>query len=647
MSLKQELQVWADALQAFDQQDFDRALSLFEEIADTSRVFFNLGLIHATLGQHEQAVPFFTQAVSLDPFLAVGFFQLGVSQFLLGRYEEARKDFDEALLYLRGNDVIDYEQLGLKFKLFSCEVLFNRGLSSIYLRRYDEGLNDLAAAAREKRVEEHGVIDEALADRGEGYTVFSVPIGVLFRPSDSKIKNLEARDYLGQAKVVAASDANDLFVGFSGTRKLATSAGTSQSGNSSAGMVSRNPPLARSQTSAGRLERSGDGVALPLRSRANTPVSNGGLRRSQTASAAVSPSSTLTVPRSAVNTSPQPLSDNSGLPPLRADQRLPALRALSPTLQLPCSPTPPKIYGAPSSRDIIDDYYSNPGSALDSSASTLAGPQFPSHFSALSPTERSETLQAALQAPIVRHPSSPPSRTPASELDRVPTWARQTALPSTPRGATIDSSPALSRENSDASSARSHTQISKFPPPPSAPSSGRARQLLARPALPSRELASRSAHRPMPSPADHRSGVEAVGAGMLRLQFDEEDGDGGEVLSRLSGSGFSATAVARSTSQASLGPSVLGGEMVKVRVKLHYAGDTRGMSISPELPLPDFLTRIRAKFSGRAYSSMRYKDSDESLVSIFDGEDWETAMDQAREAANGRPEGKLEIFLDG
>ena len=75
----------------------------------------------------------------------------------------------------------NYEQLGLKFKLFSAEVLFNKGLSQIYLGRVEEGLLDLEEARKEKATEEHNVIDDAIADRGEGYTVFSIVSCVVIR----------------------------------------------------------------------------------------------------------------------------------------------------------------------------------------------------------------------------------------------------------------------------------------------------------------------------------------------------------------------------------------------------------------------------------------------------------------------------------
>ena len=107
---------WAAALEAYDAQDFDGALGyvgaallrtarrsltgascrLFDEIADTSRIHFNIGLILATCGRHEEAVAAFRRATELDTFFAVAFFQCGVSNFLLQRYEEARADFDDA-----------------------------------------------------------------------------------------------------------------------------------------------------------------------------------------------------------------------------------------------------------------------------------------------------------------------------------------------------------------------------------------------------------------------------------------------------------------------------------------------------------------------------------------------------------------------
>ncbi|KKK23064.1 hypothetical protein AOCH_005449 [Aspergillus ochraceoroseus] len=205
MSLKQEIETWVQALEHFDNQQYDLALRAFAGIADTSKILFNCGVIYATLGEHEKAVQCFQSAVSLDQYLAIAYFQEGVSNFLLGDFEEALANFNDTLLYLRGNTFIDYEQLGLKFRLYSCEVLFNRGLCYIYLRQMGPGMQDLEYAAKEKVTPDHDVINDAIREKAEGYTVFSIPVGVVYRPNQAKVKNLKTKDYLGKSRVVAAN----------------------------------------------------------------------------------------------------------------------------------------------------------------------------------------------------------------------------------------------------------------------------------------------------------------------------------------------------------------------------------------------------------------------------------------------------------
>ena len=206
MSLKQEIETWVAALAAYDSNEFDNALKCFESIADTSKILFNVGVINATLGEHARAVEFYQRAVQLDQYLAVAYFQQGVSNFLMGDFEEALANFNDTLLYLRGNNKIDYEQLGLKFKLYSCEALFNRGLCYVYLQQKDAGMQDLHFASKEKVVPDHDVIDEAIKEQAEGYTVFSIPVGIVYRPNEAKVKNLKTKDYLGKARLVAAQD---------------------------------------------------------------------------------------------------------------------------------------------------------------------------------------------------------------------------------------------------------------------------------------------------------------------------------------------------------------------------------------------------------------------------------------------------------
>lgn len=52
----QEIETWVAALGRYDNNEFDEALKEFEKVADTSKILFNMGVIHATLGEHEKAV---------------------------------------------------------------------------------------------------------------------------------------------------------------------------------------------------------------------------------------------------------------------------------------------------------------------------------------------------------------------------------------------------------------------------------------------------------------------------------------------------------------------------------------------------------------------------------------------------------------
>ncbi|KAK6509363.1 hypothetical protein TWF481_004113 [Arthrobotrys musiformis] len=227
MSLKQEIETWVQALELcdLDQPDYGAALAKFESIGDSAKVLFNIGILQATLGEHEKAVSVYHRAIDLDNYLAVAYFQLGVSNFLLSDFTEAANNFNDALLYLRGNHSINYEQLGLKFCLYSCEVLFNRGLCRLYSsnskddEEHKNGMEDLGFAAKEKQIEAHNVIDEAIAEGADGFTVFSVPVGTLFRPSGIKMKNYKTKDYLGEARVVASVDSSNMHTGFDGVEK--------------------------------------------------------------------------------------------------------------------------------------------------------------------------------------------------------------------------------------------------------------------------------------------------------------------------------------------------------------------------------------------------------------------------------------------
>ncbi|RVD88372.1 uncharacterized protein DFL_002559 [Arthrobotrys flagrans] len=184
---KQDIEAWVQALERYDQGDFKASIETFAHAGETAKASFNIGIIHATLGEHDEAVFAYKASITQDPYFAIAHFQRGVSNFLLGNFAEALKDFTNALRFLRENLYINYGQLGLKFCLYRCEVLFNRGLCYKYLDRKDKASRNFEYSAREKMVtERHAVCDEAVGNCGDGYTVFSVPVGVVFRLTEGK-----------------------------------------------------------------------------------------------------------------------------------------------------------------------------------------------------------------------------------------------------------------------------------------------------------------------------------------------------------------------------------------------------------------------------------------------------------------------------
>lgn len=59
--------------------------------------------------------------------------------------------------------------------------------------------------------------------------MFSIPVGIVYRPNEAKVKNLKTKDYLGKARLVAASDEANAFTGFAGAefKKMTTGGATS------------------------------------------------------------------------------------------------------------------------------------------------------------------------------------------------------------------------------------------------------------------------------------------------------------------------------------------------------------------------------------------------------------------------------------
>ncbi|KAI8799709.1 hypothetical protein BJ742DRAFT_781097 [Cladochytrium replicatum] len=223
MSTKEELQAWVNGINAYQKEDFTAAIEYFREIGDYSRILFNMAMIYSRLDDHDGAIQIYTRALRADPYLAVAYFQRAYSYFILDDYNSAYDDFSQALDLLLDNDAIDYTQMGLKYQLYRCEILFNRAMSLQQLNADSQANEDLSEARRTIRTPEQRSVIERSGGRNaaaDSLTLFTVPFDGLFHVREDKLKNLTKKNFLKEAKVVAARDDDD-FIGFTGAAIMA------------------------------------------------------------------------------------------------------------------------------------------------------------------------------------------------------------------------------------------------------------------------------------------------------------------------------------------------------------------------------------------------------------------------------------------
>lgn len=85
--------------------------------------------------------------------------------------------------------------------------------------------------------------------------------------------------------------------------------------------------------------------------------------------------------------------------------------------------------------------------------------------------------------------------------------------------------------------------------------------------------------------------------------------------------------------------------LTKLRVKIHFEDDIRGMTLSPALSYDEFIDKVCAKFN-RSSSSLviKFADEDGNKVTLMDDSDYDLAMEVARDVSKGKAEGKLEVW---
>nr|XP_020650770.1 neutrophil cytosol factor 2 [Pogona vitticeps] len=217
MALVETIRLWSEGVSAADRKDWASALAAFTSVQNpSSKICFNIGCIHLILGNLDEAQQAFTRSISNDKHLAAAYFQRGAVAYQVENYESAINDFKEALTQLRGNSLIDYKILGLQFKLLACEVLYNIAVVHAKLEDWKKAEENLTRAMKLKTGPRHNKIDKAMESilKQRCLDPIMIPEGKLFRPNEKQVAQLEKKDYLGKATVVASVVDKDEFAGF-------------------------------------------------------------------------------------------------------------------------------------------------------------------------------------------------------------------------------------------------------------------------------------------------------------------------------------------------------------------------------------------------------------------------------------------------
>uniref|UniRef100_A0A8C0BB22 Neutrophil cytosolic factor 2 n=1 Tax=Buteo japonicus TaxID=224669 RepID=A0A8C0BB22_9AVES len=215
MSLVETIRLWQEGVCAADGKEWRAALDAFMAVQNPpAKICFNIGCIHLVLGKLAEAEEAFTRSIGCDKHLAVAYFQRGTVFYR--SHEDAIKDFKEALAQLRGNQLIDYKILGLRYRLFACEILYNIALVYATMEDWKKAEEYLTLAMSMKSEPQHNKIDRAMEAilKQKLYELVAIPAGKLFRPNEKQVAQLEKKDYLGKAMVVASVVDKDDFSGF-------------------------------------------------------------------------------------------------------------------------------------------------------------------------------------------------------------------------------------------------------------------------------------------------------------------------------------------------------------------------------------------------------------------------------------------------
>jgi tetratricopeptide (TPR) repeat protein len=102
---------------------------------------YNRGTEILNAGRYREAMPYFDEAIRLDPRYVEAFNNRGIAYGNLGQYQRAVQDFDEA---------IPYYDKAIQLNPRYGEVYFHRGTAYAKLRQYERAIQEYNEAVRLK-----------------------------------------------------------------------------------------------------------------------------------------------------------------------------------------------------------------------------------------------------------------------------------------------------------------------------------------------------------------------------------------------------------------------------------------------------------------------------------------------------------------
>ncbi|XP_064396169.1 neutrophil cytosol factor 2-like isoform X2 [Halichondria panicea] len=225
MSLKDTIEQWSAGIAYAEAGQYDEAVDKWTEMAEPgAKIHFNVASMFLKLGDLENAERNLELSVKKDPHLALSYFQKGCIHLQKSRHSEAMLDFESTMKNLRGNLLIDYKQLGLQYKLYSCEVQYNRAYTLSKMGRAAEAKKELEEAkesAANFSESRHKIILSALENIRTRTPLLPYKLPektLLFHPPKNKTEGMKPVNFLGKAKVVSSVVDQDSYVGFVGVQ---------------------------------------------------------------------------------------------------------------------------------------------------------------------------------------------------------------------------------------------------------------------------------------------------------------------------------------------------------------------------------------------------------------------------------------------